>query len=96
MFARAGQTHRCGTWTVAGHLAGKPAEIVELFHLFTDGIRRCGPFDFAPVRSQVGFRGTRRIFAGVHLGATGLRGYLDLARRVDSPRRPTPSAPGST
>ncbi|XKK38556.1 hypothetical protein HFP72_29295 [Nocardiopsis sp. ARC36] len=30
------------------------------------------------------FPGTRRIFAAARLTKTGLRGYLDLARRVDS------------
>lgn len=84
-FAKAGQRHVCGTHTVEEHLAGASPEVVELFDLFTEGVRRCGPFEFAPVKHQVGFR-VRRIFAGVQLGRTGLKGYIDLMRRVESPR----------
>lgn len=84
-FAKTGQRHVCARHTVDEHLAGKPAEVVELFELFTEAIGRCGPFEFAPVRAQIGFR-VRRIFAGVQLTPAGLKGYIDLARRVDDPR----------
>jgi hypothetical protein len=85
VFAKTGQKHVCSTHTVEEHLVGKPAEVVELFNLFTDRVRACGPFQFAPVRHQVGFR-VRRIFAGIQLTKTGLRGYIDLARQVHDPR----------
>jgi Domain of unknown function (DUF5655) len=85
VFARAGQRHVCEVHTVAEHLAGKPAAVVELFELFSERVRRCGPVEFAPTRAQVGFR-VRRIFAGVQLTATGLKGYIDLPRRVDIAR----------
>ncbi len=85
VFAKIGQRHVCATHTVEEHLVGRSPEVVELFNLFTEGVCRCGPFEFAPIRGQVGFR-VQRIFAGVRLGKSGLKGYIDLMRRVDSPR----------
>jgi hypothetical protein len=60
--------------------------VVALFHAFAQAIQAAGPADYAPVKGQVGFRGQKRIFAGVKLTMRGLEGYLDLPRRVDSPR----------
>jgi hypothetical protein len=85
-FQRAGQTHVCGTTTVDDHLRGKRPEVVALFHTFAHAVQLAGPVAYAPVKGQVGFRGQKRIFAGVKLTARGLEGYLDLPRRVDSPR----------
>ena len=48
-------------------------------------MRALGPFELAPTKAQIGFQ-TNRIFAGVHLTERGLEGYLDLARKVESPR----------
>ena len=85
-FQRTGQTHVCGTTTVEDHLEGKPPAVVALFHAFDQAIAAMGPADYAPVKGQVGFRGQKRIFAGVKLTTRGLEGYLDLPRRVDSSR----------
>jgi hypothetical protein len=71
---------------VEDHLEGKPPSVVALFHAFDQAIEAVGPADYAPVKGQVGFRGQRRIFAGVKLTTRGLEGYLDLPRRVDSTR----------
>ena len=84
-FAKQNQRHVCDTTTVEQHLAGKPAEVVALYERFVDLVRRCGPFELAPTRRQIGFQ-ANRIFAGVRLTDRRLEGYLDLARRVDSPR----------
>lgn len=91
-FARTGQSHKCERWTVADHTRGKPAEIVDLFDRFVAAARTFGTVDLAPVRGQVGLRGSRRIWGGLVLRADRIDGYLDLARQVDSPRfqRPTP------
>jgi len=56
-----------------------------LYSRFVQLISRCGPFEYAPVKSQVGFR-VNRIFAGVKLTGEGLDGYLDMDRAVRSPR----------
>ena len=85
-FQRAGQTHVCSTTTVEDHLQGKPPAVVALFHAFAETVQAAGPAAYAPVKGQVGFRGRKRIFAGVKLTQRGLEGYLDLPRRVDSPR----------
>jgi hypothetical protein len=75
----------CDTTTVADHLKGRPPEVVDLFQRFVALVQACGPFEYAPIRRQVGFQ-VRRIFAGVQLTNNGLKGYLDLPRRVDSRR----------
>lgn len=60
--------------------------MVALFHAFAQAVQAAGPVAYAPVKGQVGFRGQKRIFAGVKLAKRGLEGCLDLPRRVDSPR----------
>ena len=85
-FQRIGQVHVCGTTTVEDHLQGKPPAVVALFHAFAQTVRAAGPAEFAPVKGQIGFRGQKRIFAGVKLTMRGLEGYLDLPRRAESPR----------
>ena len=85
-FARSGQTHVCGSWTVNEHLEGANERTLDLFERFVAIVETCGPFEFAPTRRQIGVRGARRIFAGVRLTKRGLEGYLDLPRRVESPR----------
>ena len=84
-FARANQRDVCGTWTVEQHLEGKPPHALDLYRRFVELVEACGPFAYAPTRNQIGFQ-VRRIFAGVRLTGRGLEGYLDLARRVESPR----------
>lgn len=84
-FARTNQQHVCETWTVEDHLRGKPAETVDLYRRFVRLVEQCGPFEYSPIRRQIGFQ-LRRIFAGVKLTDRGLEGYLDIARKVESPR----------
>jgi hypothetical protein len=86
VFARANQGHVCDTTTVDDHLRGQPAATVALFDRFAKLVADCGPFEYAPIRAQVGFRGPKRIFAGVRLTDRGIAGYLDLPRRVDPAR----------
>jgi hypothetical protein len=83
-FARTNQQHVCDTTTLEDHLRGKPGHVLDLFQRFAAHVQACGPFEYAPIRRQVGFR-VNRIFAGVQLTDGGLRGYLDLPRRVDRP-----------
>jgi hypothetical protein len=56
-----------------------------LYKRFVELVRECGPFEYAPVRSQIGFR-VNRIFAGVKLSEDSLDGYLDVDRAVRNPR----------
>lgn len=60
--------------------------LVALFHAFAQAVQDAGPFEYAPIKAQVGFRGPQRIFAGVHLTRRGLEGYLDLPHKVESAR----------
>lgn len=86
-FAKNNQRHICQRVTVEDHLEGRPPEVIELYEGLVELVRRCGPFYFAPVRSQIGFQ-LHRIFAGVRLSRRGLAGYLDIARRIETPRMP--------
>jgi hypothetical protein len=75
------------TWTVDDHLRGKPPEAVALFERFVALIAACGPFTYAPAKTTVTFKGTRRGFAGARPTDRGvLAGYLDLQRTVSDPR----------
>lgn len=84
-FAKAGQGHVCGAWSVEQHLEGHDAATLALYEKFVQLVQACGPFAYAATKAQIGFQ-VKRIFAGVHLTKKGLEGYLDIARRVDSPR----------
>ena len=85
-FHRAGQTHVCDTTTVEDHLRDRDPAVVALFHAFVRAVQDAGPFEYSPIKAQIGFRGQKRIFAGVRLTRQGLEGYLDLPRSVDSSR----------
>lgn len=78
--------HSCGPWTVDGFLEGKGARARELFDAFVALARRCGPFDFAPTKTGVGFM-VRVRFAGVQrFSERGMTCGFWLKRKVDSPR----------
>ena len=82
-----------GRWTVEDHLAGKPAEHVELWRLIEAAVRACGPVTLSPSKTTVTFTGSRRGFLGARPTARGVEGYLDLTRSlVGDPRilRSTP------
>lgn len=85
-FQRTGQSHVCDTTTVEDHLRDKNPVAVTLFHAFALAVQDAGPYEYSPIKAQVGFRGQKRIFAGVRLTKRGLEGYLDLPRRVESSR----------
>jgi uncharacterized protein DUF5655 len=84
-FAKEGQGHVHGTWTVEEHLEGRPAASLRIYERFVEMLQELGPFELAPTKAQIGFQ-TNRIFAGVHLTERGLEGYLDLARKAESSR----------
>ena len=84
-FSRENQNHVHGRWTVTSHLENKNPRVLDLYDRFVELVRECGPFEYAPVRSQIGFS-VKRIFAGVKLAEKGLDGYLDLDRAIRNPR----------
>ena len=74
-------------WTVEDHLRGKPPAAVALFESFVALVTACGPFTYAPAKTMITFKGTRRGFAGARPTVQGrLSGYLDLQRVVTDPR----------
>ena len=73
-------------WTVEDHLYGKPDTSVALYYAFVELIEECGDYTVSPSKTMITFKGTRRGFAGARPDTRGLRGYLDLQRRVVDPR----------
>lgn len=73
-------------WTVDDHLRDKPAESVALFHRFVGLLSSIGEFTYAPSKTTVTFKGTRRGFAGARPDRRGLACYLDLQRVVEDER----------
>ena len=73
-------------WTVERHLAAGTDDSRALYRRFVELAEDCGPFTYAVSKSAITLKGTRRGFAGVRLGASGMGGYLDLQREVTDPR----------
>jgi hypothetical protein len=78
-----------GPWPVASgdsdfdpYVAGMPETSVRMFHRFVDMARASGPVIFELQNGPIVLRGTRRIFASVHVNDRGLGGHLNLMRRV--------------
>ena len=85
-FARTNQSHVCEHWTVEDLLRDVPPEIISLYQRFVDLVTACGPFEYTVTKQNIGFRGERRIFAGVNPTSRGLDGYLDLPRALKDDR----------
>ncbi|HZT98008.1 MAG TPA: DUF5655 domain-containing protein [Chloroflexota bacterium] len=73
-------------WTVEDHLKGRPESSVRLYARFVELVTSCGPFSYSVSKTAITFKGSRRGFAGARPTRKGLRGYLDLQRRVADPR----------
>jgi hypothetical protein len=80
-------------WPIASHdsdfdsyLAGMPEASVRMFRRFVDMARTSGPVTFELQNGPIVLCGTRRIFASVRVLDNGLRGHLNLVRRVNDPR----------
>jgi hypothetical protein len=73
-------------WTVDDHLAGQPESSVALYHRFVELIAANGPYICAVAKTLIGFKGTRRGFAGAKPTRSGLRGFIDLQRAVEDRR----------
>jgi hypothetical protein len=73
-------------WTIDDHLAGQPESSVALFHRFVELVAANGPYVVSVSKTTVGFKGTRRGFAGARPTRRGLTGFLDLQRVADDRR----------
>ena len=69
-------------WTVEDHLGDKPPAVVALYQRSVELVQACGPFEYTVSKTAIGFKGSRRGFAGAKPTAQSLDGYLDLQRRV--------------
>jgi hypothetical protein len=68
------------------YLGGMPETSVRMFRRFTDMVRTSGPVTLELQNGPIVLRGTRRIFGSVCVLDNGLRGHLNLTRRVNDPR----------
>jgi hypothetical protein len=68
------------------YLAGMPQTSVVLFRRFIDLARACGLVTFELQPDRIVLCGSRRIFASVQITETGIRGRLNLPRRLTDPR----------
>lgn len=85
-FVRPNHPHSCGDYSVDTFLEHKDPQAIELFNRFCELVAQCGPFNFAPAKTRIGFQ-VRMIFAAVNgLSSGGMRCHVILARRLESPR----------
>lgn len=76
-----------GVWTEEDHLRDRPGWAVALYRDVAADVSACGPVTLSVSRTAITFAGPRRGFAGARPTATGVRGHLDLRRRLgDDPR----------
>jgi hypothetical protein len=73
-------------WTVEDHLAGQPAVSVAMYRRFVELVAANGPYICTVAKTMIGFKGSRRGFAGAKPTPRGLTGFLDLQRTVDDRR----------
>ena len=81
------------TWTVDDHLRGADPENVALYRAFVRLVEACGPVEVVVHKTTVTFKGTRRGFAGARPDRSGVVGFLDLMRPVDTDPRITRVTP---
>lgn len=84
-FANANQSHACGRYTLAEHLAGKSPAVIALYRRFAKMVRACGPVTVVPEKTRIAFQ-VRMSFAAVVLKRKWLDGHVVLARRLEDQR----------
>ena len=84
-FANRNQSHFCARYTLRGHLTGKSARAVSLFHSFAKLVKRCGPVRVIPEKTRIAFQ-VRMSFAAVRLLRDGIFGHVVLARHLGNTR----------
>jgi hypothetical protein len=80
-FFNKNQSHSCGGYTVDDFLKGKPAESVELFHLFLAEYRGIGPFEIHPVKTRVALLTKMRFCSINKIGIN----YIDIHLVLTAP-----------
>lgn len=67
------------------HLKGKSKKIVELYRIFSQMVRSCGPIKLKVSKSSIDFKRSRT-FAVVWLNKNSLEGLLDMYKTIKDPR----------
>jgi hypothetical protein len=80
-FKNRNQSHSCGQYSVEQHLAGKPPDIVELYHDLTALVVRSSDVVVAPTKTRVLFK-VRTVFATVAIANGWLDVVFVLGRRL--------------
>lgn len=83
-FANRNQSHACGRYTLARHLAGKPKAIADIYRAFLRAVRSCGPVKVLPEKSRIAFQ-VRMSFAQLTPHRHWIDGHLVLAEPVLAP-----------
>jgi hypothetical protein len=84
-FANRHQSHACGRYDLARHLADKPPAIRRLYQRFARAVRDIGPVIILPEKTRIAFQ-VRMSFAVVVPRRGWMDGHLVLARRLGHPR----------
>jgi hypothetical protein len=84
-FANTNQTHSCGRFSEADHLARMTPHVRGLYDGFVRLVGECGPYVLAPAKTRIGFQ-VRMIFADVVPQKASLHAYVILKRRLEHPR----------
>ncbi|HIY65620.1 MAG TPA: hypothetical protein H9830_05015 [Candidatus Agrococcus pullicola] len=71
-------------WTIEDHLDDKPAASIALFRRVEQEVRRLGDVRVSVSKTTVTFKGSRRGFFGARPTKTGVDGYFDIMRSLDS------------
>jgi hypothetical protein len=84
-FANRNQTHACGRFELAPHLAGRDPAVVATFRRLVELAERNGPVTVVPEKTRIALQ-TRMSFAAFSLRRHWLDGHVVLARRLPHPR----------
>jgi hypothetical protein len=84
-FTHPNQSHACGFFTAANHLANANPEVVALYDQFVVLVKNCGDVIIEATKTSIVFK-TPAMIAVVHLKKQGLRAAFWLSRPVQHPR----------
>jgi hypothetical protein len=84
-FANRNQSHACGRFDLAAHLAGRDPAVVATFRRLVELAERNGPVTVVPEKTRIALQ-TRMSFAALSLRRHWLDGHVVLARRLPHPR----------
>ena len=78
--------HSCGPWTVEKFLEGKGARAKQLFNSFVKLVQQCGPFQFAPSKTEIALMVRVRFAQVKRVSDKGMACSFWLKHRIQNPR----------